>query len=408
MKLSSCLICLLLVAAALVTGIPSSAQGHAAGVSLSALTSVPPTIDGMIAPDEWAAGATVSFTIFSGIATLYIMNDATNLYIALRIPDTTLTNRVPQIWFDDNHNGLLEVGEDALFFLGESNPFDLFIQESSSESVNVAVDAPLYRGTQDGNVGASGDGSSNSYEFSHPLCSEDAAHDFCVSVGDTLGFLIRYFDRTINASDSWPAPFTSPNNDASGWADFTIAAHTVLVLGSMRGLVGGWAFAAVEDDSHSVVHSVPGDILLFDRVDTPDLVHLAMAAPTCSFPGRCVVETRNPDVTYTLSSDDTFTLTFELVSTRFVLEIPSTPFTLAVSCTVNLSSRTDRCVFSRTPDLNNDRIVNILDLVRIGSAFGSRTGALNYDPAVDLNADGVVNILDLAIVASSFGTPVFK
>jgi hypothetical protein len=45
------------------------------------------------------------------------------------------------------------------------------------------------------------------------------------------------------------------------------------------------------------------------------------------------------------------------------------------------------------PDLNNDGIVNILDLVIIANAFGKD------DP--DLNGDGVVNILDLVIVANA-------
>ena len=47
------------------------------------------------------------------------------------------------------------------------------------------------------------------------------------------------------------------------------------------------------------------------------------------------------------------------------------------------------------PDLNNDGVVNILDLVIIANAFG--------EDEPDLNGDGVVNIQDLVIIAQSFG-----
>ena len=47
-------------------------------------------------------------------------------------------------------------------------------------------------------------------------------------------------------------------------------------------------------------------------------------------------------------------------------------------------------------DVNRDGIVNILDLVRVASAFGA---VENF--ASDVNSDGIVNILDLVLVASA-------
>ena len=41
--------------------------------------------------------------------------------------------------------------------------------------------------------------------------------------------------------------------------------------------------------------------------------------------------------------------------------------------------------------------MNILDLVRVASHFGSN------DPTADLNGDGEVDILDLTLVGSNFG-----
>ncbi|NIS83363.1 MAG: hypothetical protein GTO14_24925 [Anaerolineales bacterium] len=57
------------------------------------------------------------------------------------------------------------------------------------------------------------------------------------------------------------------------------------------------------------------------------------------------------------------------------------------------------------PDTNHDGIVNIHDLSRVASDYGTR--ALiepdQWDPATDMNLDGVVDIRDLAVVSRNFG-----
>ncbi|MDP2703961.1 MAG: hypothetical protein Q8P01_02015 [bacterium] len=50
-------------------------------------------------------------------------------------------------------------------------------------------------------------------------------------------------------------------------------------------------------------------------------------------------------------------------------------------------------------DLNRDGIINIIDLVKVARAFGSRVP----DYPEDVNGDGVVNIIDLVTVARRFG-----
>lgn len=52
--------------------------------------------------------------------------------------------------------------------------------------------------------------------------------------------------------------------------------------------------------------------------------------------------------------------------------------------------------------VNLDGIVNILDLVMVRAAFGSRQGDLNWNEAADLAKDGGINIVDLTIVAINF------
>ena len=46
-------------------------------------------------------------------------------------------------------------------------------------------------------------------------------------------------------------------------------------------------------------------------------------------------------------------------------------------------------------DVNNDKVVNILDLTFVASRFGQKTP--------DLNGDGIVNILDLTLIAQHLG-----
>ena len=51
-------------------------------------------------------------------------------------------------------------------------------------------------------------------------------------------------------------------------------------------------------------------------------------------------------------------------------------------------------------DINDDGIVNLLDLVLVGAAFGSEGPNL----ATDVNGDRIVNILDLVWVGDALGT----
>ncbi len=54
-------------------------------------------------------------------------------------------------------------------------------------------------------------------------------------------------------------------------------------------------------------------------------------------------------------------------------------------------------------DVNKDAVVNIIDLARVGAAFGKSTGQPGYDVKTDVNKDGIINVIDLAIVGANFG-----
>jgi len=54
-------------------------------------------------------------------------------------------------------------------------------------------------------------------------------------------------------------------------------------------------------------------------------------------------------------------------------------------------------------DLNEDGTVNILDLLIVRAAFGTKIGDSGYNSKADLNKDGTVNILDLLAVNLHYG-----
>ncbi len=54
-------------------------------------------------------------------------------------------------------------------------------------------------------------------------------------------------------------------------------------------------------------------------------------------------------------------------------------------------------------DLNNDRIVDIFDVVTLSVAFGSIPDDSNWNMAADLNNDNVVDIFDVVLLAQNFG-----
>ena len=209
------------------------AEGHAEGISLSASTSVSPNVDGVIGTDEWVDADYMDFVLASGDAarergvgdinaTIYVMNDHRNLYITLRIGDNGGLLKTVTIFFDDNHDGVMELGEDVLRTgtdsLGEEDWHILFITENS---FMYQRDHPANGGSQQGSFETTGDGMFNYYEFSHPLCSLDTEHDFCLSEGDTVGFNLRYNQKPWGYV--WPAGSTVPANDTSAWGDITIA-----------------------------------------------------------------------------------------------------------------------------------------------------------------------------------------
>jgi len=59
---------------------------------------------------------------------------------------------------------------------------------------------------------------------------------------------------------------------------------------------------------------------------------------------------------------------------------------------------------SKLSDVNSDGKVNVLDLILVARAVGTKPGNPLYDPCADINTDGKINVLDLVLVATHLGT----
>ena len=98
---------------------------------------------------------------------------------------------------------------------------------------------------------------------------------------------------------------------------------------------------------------------------------------------------------------------------KFVYQINTTTASntaqpwLAFACSYIPGVSNNPCSFQRTPDINHDGMVNILDIAACAFAFGSRPTNPRWNVNCDLNNDGAVDISDIASMALFFNSPVF-
>lgn len=199
----------LAVALALVAGVaaapaPPLRAASTAEPSLSAWGTA--HVDGVIGRGEWDGAAKIDFEAVlppvdggAGVpASIYVMNDATNLYLAAALAAVPGCTFNPIFEFDNNNDGdLFKVGNDwvaAHVLYSANGPVDLLDQFEYPVG-NVGLDTssgPDYppAGTIDGRAAGSHPGGATTWvEMSHPLDSADDLHDFSLGVGDTVGFV---------------------------------------------------------------------------------------------------------------------------------------------------------------------------------------------------------------------------
>ncbi|MEJ2216357.1 MAG: hypothetical protein P8099_07055 [Gemmatimonadota bacterium] len=174
-----------------------------------------PTIDGTMEPGEWACANTYPFTAnLSGgsgtPATLYWMNDGTNLYLAVSVVRDQ-SDKVASLRFDFDHNGdgTLAASNDAFGVENGDNFFDQFLTDKcinrSQAGCGEDDTADTPAGTKDGDGAIGYDGTHLVYELWHPLASGDAGHDFTLAAGDSIGtFLTLQIGNGANGNTQIP------------------------------------------------------------------------------------------------------------------------------------------------------------------------------------------------------------
>jgi len=161
--------------------------------------------------EEWFYAAKVDFTLtYEGEvhdATLYVMNDNINLYLALEVRNEDYFGWDKVFFnFDNDNDGVRELGDNVLYFRSDVYFLDLYIYDA----VNGWTERDdLDGGTIDG-FGASSFTAQGNYNFeiAFPLNTSDDTHDFDLSFGSTVGFNLEFTDYGVG-SDTWPSPLWS-------------------------------------------------------------------------------------------------------------------------------------------------------------------------------------------------------
>jgi len=170
------------------------------------------TLDGVISPGEWDAAGSVSLLVNlpgggTAPATLFVMNDATSLYLALRFARNAVDLADSLAFeFDNNDDGIAANGDDVILFDSDLGFFDEFRTDAppcppGSPPATCGLTDVSAGGTNDGAGVFANDGTFSIFEMRHPLNSGDIGHDFALSVGNSVGFFL--FLRIFNAQGAF-------------------------------------------------------------------------------------------------------------------------------------------------------------------------------------------------------------
>jgi hypothetical protein len=192
-------------------------------------------IDGILCGTEWTGASQFTFNAnlpdgSTTPATLFITNDATNLYLAVRFARVALdpANSL-SFEFDSDNSGTLNDGDDGIIL----NP-DIGFKDLVRATTNTAppggvpcpanglcsyFDTQYLDGRNNGAAAIHNDGTYTVYEFAHPLNSGDP-HDFSRASGQTLG--VTLFLRMIAAGAVFPAGFGDTTYPAEGFLSVAI------------------------------------------------------------------------------------------------------------------------------------------------------------------------------------------
>jgi hypothetical protein len=227
-----------LLATAAVAIVPSAATPHDGNTFRAFGT---PVINGSFGVGEWDRAGRVQFNVArspaqgGGVvpATLYVMNDAQNVYIGLRVANASLGESTLSVRFDGNHdNNWAQEGEDALYIDGNGLFRDRFIHQVSP-NVWQSVDDDDFGGTMEGSSADGDDAGFATFEVAHPLDTTDNAHDVSLGPVVRIGVTVLF---THCANLSCGSTTTGPFSDLVVVSGSTVPPDTQITSGPGEGV----------------------------------------------------------------------------------------------------------------------------------------------------------------------------
>jgi len=224
------------------------------------------------------------------------------------------------------------------------------------------------------------------------LASQAASHRYG-SIAPKLYNLTSYHDITsgsdgfFNSSLGWDYPTGLGTPDAN------------LFVSSLAGLV-------VPFRSNNI----------FEGLNVTSTGSLFVNIPGLTVSGTATVQATNSTTglqvftkDYTLSNIRLQNMTTNQV-TRFLLDIPVTPYPLSTDITLNIqgTNTTTQGQVTREINISGSGSVNINDATIVISDYGHVQGSPGYNPQADLGATGTVGITDVTIAIIYYGASAFS
>jgi hypothetical protein len=207
----------------LAVGFFLAGQLHAQVVTLSGLGTA--TIDGVIGGAEWSgAGSTLLTNIAkpgggTTTATVFAMNDATNLYLAVRIDafhtDPAAGGSAQFAFINSGSGTTFSTGDNNLVLNANIGLFDNYYASAVSPGASDTGDG----GTSNGLGAFTTDASNSYYELRFPLNSGDGLHDFNLTSGQSVRFQTS-LQLVAIISSVW----TSASTTTPGFVQFNVTA----------------------------------------------------------------------------------------------------------------------------------------------------------------------------------------
>ena len=181
------------------------------GDTFTSLSTVVPTIDGVISVGEWndsqSANILLEYQDLYPNATehegvLYVKNDGSYLYLAAIVIGDDYDPMFPDYavwWFDNDHDGIIEAGDDGLTIRSDGFTQDIYRPNTIEKTLRCSDLSDGGTDDLDGAVRYTNTTGFGEYTFEcrHPLDTSDNLHDFSLQPGNTVGFQFQYIDSSL-------------------------------------------------------------------------------------------------------------------------------------------------------------------------------------------------------------------